>query len=68
MEGQHGLTASSGKRASVAWIVGVALAGVAMGLVALAWAGDRVATVLIGTLVRVMLWGFGFGWLKSGGF
>lgn len=58
----------SGKRVSAAWVVGVSLAGVLAGLLMIAWAGDQVATAVLGTLVRVLLWSFGFGWLRSGGF
>ena len=52
----------------VAGVVCVAVLATLGGLALIAWAGDRVATVLIDTLVKVLLWGFGFGWLKRGGF
>lgn len=55
-----------GKRGDVAWAVGVAVLGILGGLAAILWAGDRLAMVVIDAMVKAVLWGFGFGWLKGG--
>lgn len=59
------MKARSAKR--LVWVVGGSLLGAGVCLAVIVWAGDRLATVLIDTLVKVMFWGFGFGWLKAVG-
>jgi hypothetical protein len=63
MEGRGGLRLRLRGGRDVLWALGVALACVAGGLALMAWGGGRLATALIAAVVKVMFWGFGFGWL-----
>ncbi|MDE1915367.1 MAG: hypothetical protein KGJ57_08995 [Sphingomonadales bacterium] len=63
MEGRWGLKLRFGARPDLVWALGAAVVTGFVGLLLMAWVGGLVATQLLAALIKVLFWGFGFGWV-----